>query len=189
MSIDEYAEFLKRKLRDIPFPKVIEVTTGCKVYPISKEDESVVEEVFIASKEVVSWAGIQNFNDLRPNEICNRLEAELRNRLGGVIPEGKMAGYPNILIERDGRSYYIEVKLTGIKQLNSSLRTFYYEPVELAKVKRNACHILVGFTHRNKRVIGFKIVDLSKIKVSLKNEFNTNNKELYKKENVVREFP
>lgn len=30
------------------------------------------------------------------------LEDKLRTKLGGVIPENKVAGYPNILIERKG---------------------------------------------------------------------------------------
>jgi len=163
------------------------MTTGCKVYALSDGDKEVIDELFITSKDVVEWAKLQDFTRLRVNEICNRLEAELRVRLGGKIPERKMAGYPNILIERGGKSYYIEVKLADVSRLNSRLRTFYYEPTELAKVKRDAWHILVGFIHRNKIVQGFKIVDLSKIRVALKNEFNADNRELYK--NTVREFP
>jgi len=46
----------------------------------------------------------------------------------------------------------------------------------------------VGYVHRNKKVVSFKIVDLSKINVSLKNEFNTSNKELYKSGATVREY-
>jgi hypothetical protein len=61
-------------------------------------------------------------------------------------------------------------------------------PVKLAKVTRNACHVLIGFAHKNKRMLGFKIVDLSKVNVLLKNEFNTNNPELYKKEAIVKEL-
>lgn len=185
--IDEYIGLFKHKLRDLPFPYIIEVSTGCKVYALTEDDKEVIEELFKVSKDVVEWAKLQDFTGLRVNEISNRLEAELRVRLGGEIPEGKMAGYPNILIERGGKSYYIEVKLTDISRLNSRLRAFYYEPAELAKVKRDAWHILVGFIHKNKIVHGFKIVDLSKIKVALKNEFNADNRELYK--NIVREFP
>jgi len=189
LDLEEYADFLVRKIENIPFSRVIEVTTGCKVYPLSEADNFVMDELFRAAKEVLNWSINQNFANLRPNEICNRLEAELRRRLRGEIPEGKMAGYPDILVERNNRSYYIEVKLAGVKQLNSSLRTFYYEPVELSKVKKDACHILIGFIHKSKRILGIKIVDLSKIKVSLKNEFNTNNRELYRRENIIREFP
>jgi hypothetical protein len=110
-------------------------------------------------------------------------------RLNGVIPENKVAGYPNILIQREGKVYYIEAKLAEERQLDSSFRTFYYEPVELTKVTRDACHIIVGFIHRERTITGFKIIDASKINVNLKSEFNTNNVELYKPENILREYP
>jgi hypothetical protein len=73
--------------------------------------------------------------------------------------------------------------------LDSHLRSFYYEPVEFTKVTKDARHILVGFLHKTKSIIGFKIVDLSKINVNLKSEFNANNKELYKSEAVVKSYP
>ncbi|MEM0438741.1 MAG: hypothetical protein QXP18_01825, partial [Sulfolobales archaeon] len=60
---------------------------------------------------------------------------------------------------------------------------------EHAKITKDASHVLVSFIHRDKKVLGFKIVDLSKVRVTLKNEFNTNNPNLYKKENIIREFP
>lgn len=185
--LNKHIELFKHKLRNLPFPYVIEVTTGCKVYALSEDDREIIDELFEASKDIVEWAKQQDFTGLRVNEICYRLEAELRVKLGGKIPEGRMAGYPNILVERGSKSYYIEVKLTDVSRLNSKLRTFYYEPTELAKVKRNAWHILVGFIHRNKVVQGFKIVDLSKIKVALKSEFNADNRELYK--SIIKEFP
>lgn len=184
----EFFELMKRKIRDLPFDYVIEMTTGRKVYPLSEKDREVLDEVFNAAKTVVEESRKEDFSSIRPNEISNRLEVKLRNKLNGKIPENKVAGYPNIVIERNGKTYYIEVKLAEEEQLNSNFRTFFYEPVELTKVTKDASHILVGFIHRRKTIIGFKIVDLSKIKVSLKNEFNTNNRELYKPHAVVREY-
>ena len=189
MSIEQYLELLRQRLENIPFHRVIELTTGCKVLPLLNDDVMVIDEMFDTAREVVRWAAVQNFAELRPNEICNRLEAELRRRLRGSIPEGKTAGYPDILIERGTKSYYVEVKLAGTDQLHSSLRTFYYQPMEPAKIRRDACHILVGFIHRKRRVVGFKIIDLYGIRVSLKNEFNTNNAELYRDRNIIRRFP
>lgn len=184
----ELFDIIKQKIRDIPFDYVIEMTTGQKVYPITREDEEVINEIFEASKEVVEECKEEDFGGLRPNEISNRLEDMLREKLNGRIPMNKTAGYPNIMIERKGKTYYIEVKLAEEGELDSNLRTFYYEPVELKKITRDACHVLVGFLHKKKNITGFKIVDLSKIKVNLKNEFNANNKELYKQEAVIKEF-
>jgi hypothetical protein len=164
------------------------MTTGCEVYPVREEDEVVINEIYEAAKTVVDESEEEDFSALRPNEISNRLEDMLRTKLNGTVPENKVAGYPNILIERNGKSYYVEVKLAEESKLNSSLRTFYYEPVEFAKVTKNACHIIVGFLHRNKTIVGFKIIDASKIKVNLKCEFNANNIELYKADNILREY-
>ena len=176
-----------QKIENVSFAYVIEATTGCRVFPL--EDENVVAEVYEASKSVLDDVRNVNYADKRPNEISNDLERRLREKLKGVIPEGKVAGYPDILIERKNKNFYIEVKLAELEQLNSSFRTFYYEPVKLAKVTRDAVHMMVGFVHRRKRVVGFKIVDLSRINVSLKNEFNANNKEIYKREAIVQEYP
>ncbi len=184
----DFFENLLKRVRGIPFGYVIQMTTGCKVFPAIKEDHAVIQEIYEKAGEVVKEVRNKDFSSLRPNEISIKLENMLRTKLGGVIPENKVAGYPNILIERMGKAYYIEVKLAEEKQLNSSFRTFYYEPVELAKVKRDACHLIVGFVHKKKKIIGFKIIDASKIKVDLKSEFNTNNIELYKRENVLREY-
>jgi len=180
---------LMKRIRDVPFSYVIEMTTGHKVIPLTGDDKAVIDEVFTASKAVLDEAKKENYSSLRPNEISNRLEEKLRTKLQGIIPENKTAGYPNIMIERGGKTYYVEVKLAEARKLKSNLRTFYYEPVELAKVKSDASHIMVGFIHRAKAVIGFKIVDLSKIKVKLKSEFNANNKELYKEGAVIRSYP
>jgi len=188
MPDKEFFETIMRKIRNIPFSYVIKMTTGCNVYPVTDMDSSIIQEIYKAARGVVEESKSEDFTSLRPNEISNRLEDMLRTKLKGVIPENKVAGYPDILIERGGKSYYVEVKLAEEEQLNSSFRTFYYEPVELTKVTRNACHIIVGFIHRKRSVIGFKIIDASKINVNLKSEFNANNMELYKRENILKEY-
>jgi hypothetical protein len=185
----DFFDIIMRRIRNIPFSYVIEMTTGHKVIPLSKEDKDVIDEIFKAAQAVLEEAKEEDYSTLRPNEISNRLEDKLRSKLNGVIPENKVAGYPNIMIERMGKVYYVEVKLAEIDKLDSSFRTFYYEPVELAKVTKDARHIMVGFLHKAKSIIGFKIVDLSKINVNLKSEFNTNNKELYKSETVIKSYP
>lgn len=184
----EFFENIMRRVRGISFSYLIKMTTGREIFTIAKEDEPVIQEIYEKAKEVVGDAQSEDFSSLRPNEISNRLEDMLRTKLGGEIPENKVAGYPNILIERMGKAYYVEVKLAEEGQLHSRFRTFYYEPVELAKVKRDACHLIVGFIHRERAITGFKIVDVSKIRVNLKSEFNASNAELYKRENVLKEY-
>ncbi len=174
----------------IPFSEIIKKTTGHEVQPLSKEDNDVINEISEAAKKILERYKNEVFSDRRPNEVSNLLERELRASLKGAsIPENKAAGYPDILIVRGPRCFYIEVKLTGEEQTDSSLRSFYYEPAKNVKIKKDARHILIGFEHRNKNLHKFKIVDLSKINVCLKKEFNANNRELYKKEAIVLEYP
>jgi len=182
----DFLKSLIRRVENVPFPYIIEAITGCKILPLPEEDE-VIDEIYEKALEVVKWAQGQDFTNMRPNEICNKLERKLRELLGGEIPEGKTAGYPDILLRRGGKIYYIEVKLAGEAQLNSRLRSFYYKAAEFTKVRYDAYHVGVGFIHRRKRIIGFKMFDISRIRVSLKPEFNCSNRELYK--NVIREYP
>lgn len=175
-----------KKVEDLPFPYVIEMTTGHKVIPISEEDKEVIEEISRVAEEIAREVSMEvrskeeEYRDKRPNEISNVLEKMVREKLNGRVPEGKSAGYPDIEIERGGKTYYIEVKLAGIDKLDSSLRAFFYEPVDPPKITKNASHILLGFLHRDKKIVGFKLVDLSKVSVRIKHEFNANNKEIYR---------
>jgi hypothetical protein len=183
---EDFFKIIMKKIRNIPFNYVIKMTTGHEVLPLLEEDKEVIDEIFNISCQILEEVKEEDYSSLRPNEIGNRLEDMLRVKLNGIIPENKVAGYPNIMIERKGKTYYIEAKLAEVNQLDSSFRTFYYEPVEFTKITRDACHILVGFIHKARSIIGFKIIDLSKIKVNLKSEFNTDNKELYK--HVIRAY-
>lgn len=184
---DDFFEFLMQEIKEISFANIIEKTTGCKVFVL--EDDEIVTELYDASKKVLNEVQDLDYSSKRPNEISNDLDRRLREKLGGKMPKGKFAGYPDIIIERKKKNFYIEVKLASINQLGSRLRSFYYEPVKVAKVDKDAFHILIGFLHQNKRILGFKLVDLSKINVSLKNEFNANNVEIYKKEAILLEYP
>lgn len=183
----DFFKFLMQESKEISFAYIIESTTGCKVFRL--DNDEIVSELFDASKKVLSEVQDFDYSNQRPNEIGNDLDRRLREKLVGKLPKRKFAGYPDIIIERKKKNYYIEVKLANINQLGSRLGSFYYEPVKIAKVDKDAFHILVGFLHQNKRILGFKIVDLSKINVSLKNEFNANNVEIYKKDAILKEYP
>ena len=73
----------------------------------------------------------------------------------------------------------------------SSLRTFYYEPQqETGKVLEDAHHVLIGFEHAGKvdgqwQFLGWELVDLSRLKLRLKAEFQGSNRDLYRPETIV----
>lgn len=183
----EYYEALKHPVKDVSFAEVIEYVTGYRVEPVTEEDDEALEMIGEASSRAMRFVNQLDTSRMRVNEVSNRLDRRVREELGGEIPEGRTAGYPNIKLEFEGKVYYLEVKLAGANQLSSTFRTFYYQPSEF-KIRSDGSHILVGFIHRNKRVVGWKLVDLSMVNVSLKHEFNTSNIELYKREALIREF-
>ena len=75
-----------------------------------------------------------------------------------------------------------------------SPRDFFFSPLKNSKkkIKSDARHLLLCFdTYEQKEkefiITGWCLVDLFNIKVSMKPEFNTDNLELYKKENILLE--
>jgi len=72
------------------------------------------------------------------------------------------------------------------------LRTFYLSPSSNFKITTNAHHLLASFEMERRKGIfyakGFKLLTLEKIRVNVKNEFNANNKELYREDNILYEF-
>jgi hypothetical protein len=192
-SQDELIRLTKLRARGVPFSKVIELTTGKKVIPV-KPNDSLVDEVEKACAAVIERTNLLGMSTLasRIDEVSNKLEIFLAEELRKLKVNASnmgFSGYPDIEVREPGRTTYLEVKLTGHTQLTSSFRSFYYQPAEneSKKIAVDAGHVLVSFTHDGKRLLGAKIVDLSKINVTLKSEWNTNNRELYSKTTVIRE--
>jgi hypothetical protein len=70
---------------------------------------------------------------------------------------------------------------------DSTLRTFYFEPkVQTLKITDDAVHLLAGIGHDGHdgawKFTGFKLVDLSKLHVRLKAEFQASNADVYSKD-------
>jgi len=102
------------------------------------------------------------------------------------------SGYPDMRIEHTVTKtvFYLDPKLFENKSRASSLRTFYFEPKNRTmKIHDDAVHLLLGISHDGvdgewtfKR---WELVDLSKLKVRLKAEFQASNKDLYRKGNII----
>lgn len=194
-SEDSFIRATKLRLRNIEFSKVFELTSGNKVLPTNSKDP-IVSRIEEASKNVASRVNKDGISKLagRIDEVSNKLEvilAEELRKLGTKANNLGFSGYPDIMIDEPPRTIYVEVKLAGQVQLGSGFRSFYYQPAEGAKGKvvHDGNHILVGFVHANGKITGIKIVDLSKIRVTLKSEWNTNNVELYSSKNILRQWP
>ena len=104
----------------------------------------------------------------------------------------KESGYPDGCISfKKDYFCYIEVKTYSEKNKNSSLRSFFYSPSNTSKITRDAAHLLVGFSTKSASADGphtlldFHFTDMFSKKVKLKLEFNQNNKEIYKKSELL----
>lgn len=200
-----------RNLEGIPFAKVIESATGNQVVPFDPETDSaflrrfstVVERAF----DAVNKGDHPAHTAARINEASGHLEDELLYQLNqeqgwsATIPttaDGRTmrAGYPDIRLETEnGRVVYVDPKLYADGSRESSFRTFYYEPkVATNKVGDSAMHLLIGFRHNRQpgpdlRLLGWEIVDLAKLNVRLKAEFQASNQDLYHSDNILLERP
>jgi hypothetical protein len=98
------------------------------------------------------------------------------------------SGYPDLRIidVKSGAVFYLDPKLVEHGSADSTLRTFYFEPKEeTLKITDDAVHLLAGIEHDGHEgqwtFTGWRLVDLSTLKVRLKAEFQASNADLYRK--------
>jgi len=194
-------------LKGIPLKIVIKSLSGHEILDFDKNDPydsellKCLEKAFKNTMQSINNNGIEK---ARPNEVGNAIEEYVKdelNKLGcnATTPttksgKQKSSGYPDITFNYKGRDNYLECKTFNETDLNSSLRTFYLSPSDDFKITKDAHHLMVSFKMEKRKdnkfyVKGFKILTLEKINVDVKNEFNANNKELYKSSNILYEFP
>jgi hypothetical protein len=196
-----------RDLKGINFSEVLAATSGKKIIPI----DPATDKPWIQRLGEILDRTLAKLNDPahpihsagRINEASRFIEDELLAECSAAegwscgIPktalgEEQRSGYPDLrLVLEDGSVVYLDPKLHAAKSRDSSLRTFYYEPkTTTGKVHDDARHLLVGVQHNEGqggqlRFEGWEIVDVSKIKVRLKAEFQASNKDMYRDETVV----
>jgi len=196
-----------RDLRGIDFSEVLAATTGKKIIPV----DPATDKPWLEKLAVILNQTLAKLNDSshpihsagRINEASRFIEDELLAQCAGVegwtcgIPktssgEEQRSGYPDLrLVLEDGSVVYLDPKLHAADSRESSLRTFYYEPkTTTGKVHDDARHLLIGVQHNEGqggqlRFEGWEIVDVSKIKVRLKAEFQASNKDMYRDETII----
>jgi hypothetical protein len=136
----------------------------------------------------------------RINEASRHFEDTLRERLDAhpdlfcTVPHledgsEQRAGYPDLRIEHveTGTIAYLDPKLFEADSRDSSLRTFYYTPrTESSKVREDAHHLILGISHDGAdgrwTFTGWELIDLARLEVRLKAEFQASNRDLYRPE-------
>lgn len=189
--------------RDFRFAEIAAAASGKQVVPLDPENP-VHARVTRAVREALG-ATIRELNETnspvralrRINEASRFFEDGLHRRLNAVpglrcqIPpnrrgDSQRSGYPDLRIAdtASGTVFYLDPKLVEDSAWHSTLRTFYFEPKdETLKIADDAVHLLAGIGHDGKdgawTFTGFRLVDLSSLRVRLKAEFQASNAGLY----------
>lgn len=205
-NLERIIQNMLTPLKDIPFPLVIRAISGHEVIPFNPDDKEDSQLLDLIESAVISASRQMLLNGVyakRVNEIGNAIEPFVRM---GLNQEGLKAdtpsdkngkkqstGYPDLSIEKDGKTHYIECKTYNVNTENTSQRSFYLSPSDKFKVTEDGHHFVVSYqmvrmgSNGSKgdryKPIHWRILSLEKLLVSVKYEFNTDNKGLYSIDN------
>ena len=200
----------RQGLEFIEFGALVEASTGRKVIPI--DPKNPVHKEVLAKLSAVMDATLETLNaedspikkQRRINEASRLIENELLRRINledGLIcdippcADGSVqrSGYPDLRIthEKSELVFYLDPKLHETSNEASTLRTFFFDPKDrTGKILADACHLVAGFSHDGNtgkwKLLKWRLVDLCHMKVQLKTEFQTGNKELYREGLTVK---
>lgn len=190
--------------RTFAFATVAEACSGKKVLPLTGDPahQRVVSAIESALTDAIAAMNRETspVRKLRRiNEASRFFEDDIRERVNAMpglkceLPptrsgEHQRAGYPDLRItdEESGLVFYLDPKLVEQGSAASTFRSFYFEPKnETLKITDDAVHLLVGIEHDGKTrewtFTGWRLADLSTLRVRLKAEFQASNAELYRK--------
>ena len=196
--------------RVFDFDLVAEAVSGKRVIPVRKRESSVrvitaIEEVMEDLLKEMSGPDSPIHGLRRINEGSRYFEDGLLEGLDAmegmacVIPQtrdgdAQRSGYPDLEVTdlKSGDVYYLDPKLMERGSVDSSLRTFYFEPKDgTLKITADAAHLLLGIEHDGNdgewKFLGYRLVDLSELKVKLKAEFQASNRGVYSGRSVLEE--
>ncbi len=175
----------------MPLEAVVEALSGCRVLDWQGEQ---LEGLTRIADAVLQRVRATPLSAARPNEVGYRLEtvvsAAIReldwpvDRPAGPSGRRRSAGYPDLEFMAGGRAFYLEIKAFSPGTERSTQRTFYLSPSDDFKVTRDAFHLLlaceiVAEGEDTYRLQSVKWLDLSRLEVRLKHEFNASNRDLY----------
>ena len=189
--------------RRFKFATVIEASSGQHVLPFDEGNSlhgELSERLNLELKKIASRLSQQDSpvrEERRINEASRHFEDALIEAFAGDadweagIPptrdgRSQRSGYPDIKLvhKPTGSVFYLDPKLVEAGSWDSSSRSFYFEPKkESLKINDDAVHLLIGIGHNGQtgawQFPEWKIVDLSKLELRLKPEFQASNADLY----------
>lgn len=198
--------------RTFSFATVAEACSGKRVLPLT--DDAVHQRVVAAIHKALT-ATLAELNQpnspvrelRRINEASKFFENGIQKRLNETpglkceVPpnregEHQRSGYPDLrIVDLESKLvFYLDPKLVEHGSVESTFRTFYFEPKnETLKITDDAVHLLVGIEHDGKDQLwtftGWRLVDLSTLRVRLKAEFQASNADLYRNTDSLHPAP
>ena len=205
-EIEQYRDIIRKILEafeDVSFGVIIKVATDTDVEPFDQErDRDLIDDIKRLADETMHIYYRTPIRIRRINEVSNFLEREVPRIFHSITDYMKTirdvihfggVGYPDIkIVASSGKVIYIDIKATTRPETGSA-RDFYITPLGKTKekVSTSGKHAVLGFVidgnPNNFRTIGWKLSDLSKIRIRMKPEFNADNLEIYKKEAIIAE--
>ncbi|MDA7916579.1 hypothetical protein N9B94_05025 [Verrucomicrobia bacterium] len=199
-------------MSEVPFKDVVHAATGREVLPVRSDDPFIKETLLPVlsvslNRVLLSMNKADNpaHNRKRINEVSGDFEKAIRESLDSVegfecnfaknaSGKSQRSGYPDLVLRHEaGRVIYLDPKVFKATSKSSSFRTFYYEPKnETNKILEDAHHLIIGIAHEGKvdglwHYRSWELVDVSELKVKLKAEFQSSNRELYGKEPLMKQ--
>ena len=190
--------------RTFAFATVAEACSGKRVLPLTADPAHQRVTAAITRALTLTIAGLNRPDSpvrqlRRINEASKFFEDGIHRHLNEIpgiqcdtpptrAGEHQRSGYPDLrIIDLETKLvFYLDPKLVEHGSADSTFRTFYFEPKnETLKITDDAVHLLVGIEHDGKDGLwtftGWRLVDLSQLRVRLKAEFQASNAELYRK--------
>jgi hypothetical protein len=188
--------------RTFSFATVANACSGKQVLPLSNDTAHLRVTAAITQALTLTLAELNQPNSpvrqlRRINEASRFFEDGIHKHLNAMpglecdVPpnregEHQRSGYPDLrIIDTESKLvFYLDPKLVEQGSTASTFRTFYFEPKnETLKITDDAVHLLVGIEHDGKdqqwTFTGWRLVDLSKLRVRLKAEFQASNADIY----------
>ena len=190
--------------RTFAFATVAEACSGKRVLPLTDDPAHLRVTAAITRALTLTLAELNQPDSpvrqlRRINEASKFFEDGIHRHLNAVpnikcdtpptrAGEHQRSGYPDLrIIDQETKLvFYLDPKLVEQGSAESTFRTFYFEPKnETLKITADAVHLLVGIEHDGNEqqwtFTGWRMVDLYKLRVRLKAEFQATNSELYQK--------
>lgn len=190
--------------RTFSFATVAEACSGKKVLPLTEDPAHLRVTAAITKALNLTLSELNQVDSpvrqlRRINEASRFFEDGIHKHINEIpgfkcdVPptragEHQRSGYPDLRIidEQSKLVFYLDPKLVEQGSAASTFRTFYFEPKnETLKINEDAVHLLVGIEHDGKEHLwtftGWRLVDLSTLKVRLKAEFQASNADIYQK--------